>query len=220
MPDGDRFMRKLKGTGKGWGVAYRLASSNDLVHLPHKIVQACADNMRRIEPELIFGAVNALCGAFEREKWSRESNLLSSVEVSIKLDKDLRSIKGSADYDLIDLLKKSAQSVFNANRNDYTSISEKQIAERLGNTLIIEVMDSRFLSRVRDGIMEKQNRNVGEQMIWEQDLRGKVLPEAKRMVKNFFKGEKTKKFRVPAVRNLRKTTSDILKQKMPVLSPR
>lgn len=220
MSDGDRFMRKLSGTGKGWGVAYRFASSNDLVHLPHKIVQACADNLRRIEPDLIFGAVSAICDAFEREKWSRESNLLSSAEVTLKLDKDLRAINGSGDYDLIDLLKKSAQSVFNANRNDYASISDKQIAECLGNTLIIEVIDSRFLSRVRDGIMEKQNRSVGEQIIWEQDLRGKVLPEARKMVKNFFKGEKAKKFRAPAARRSKKATSDILKQKMPVLSVR
>lgn len=220
MPDGDRFMRKLKGTGNGWGVAYRLAASDDLVHLPNKVVKACADNLRRIEPDLIFRTVSAVCDAFEREKWSRESNLLSAVEVSLKLDNDLRSISGSSDYDLIDLLKKSAQSVFNANRNDYVAISSDQIAERLGNTLIIEIMDSRFLSRVRDGIMEQQGRDVGEQIMWEQDLRAQVLPKAGKMVKNFFKGDKTKKFRAPADKRPTKTTFEILKQKMPVLSPR
>ncbi len=218
MPDGDRFLRKLIGTGRGWGTAYKLASCNS-EYLPAQIIKACADNLRGFSDESIPAAIESLNTAFDREKWSVNENLLSSLDVFSILERECRSIKLKEGFELGNILEKSIKSVFLANKNDAAKISGENIVERLGETLALNIMDSRWLSRVRDGVMAHQNRDITEQRIWEQNLRGQILPAARKMMKSYCEGKNNKKFRAPAFKKAKKSTSDILTKRLTVLSP-
>lgn len=218
MPDGDRFMRKLKGTGRGWGIAYKLAC-NDSIYLPSQIMKACADNFRSFSDGALNGAVDVLANAFERENWSKKENLLSSSDVFLNLEREYQALNIRGDYDLVGILEKTVKSVFVANRNGSAAMTREKTAERLGESLALNIMDSRWMSRVRDGLMEKQSRSVPEQIKWEQNLRGQILPAARKMMNNSFKGKDIGKFRAPVIKRPKKSTSEILTQKMSVLMP-
>ena len=218
MPDGDRFMRQLIGTGRGWGKAYSLAC-NDSPYLFDQVIKACADNFRRFSDGAIQGAVNVLTAAFERQSWSDKDNLMSSAEVFLKLKEEYRQLKVDGDYDLVGVLERTVESVFNIYKNDSRAMNRSRVAEELGSNLASNIMDSRFLSRVRNGLIEKSNRDFSEQLKWEQDLRMKVSPAAKKMVINAFKGEKVKIFRAPASKQKKRSTSDILSKGLKVLLP-
>lgn len=218
MPDGDKFMRKLKGTGKGWGVAYKLACS-DSAHLPAQILKACADNLRNYSKGALAETVNVLVSAFERENWVRNENLISSADVFLTLEKEFKSLKIKCDFDLVGILEKTVKSVFIENRNNSASMSKESVAEKLGESLVLNIMDSRWLSRIRDGLMKEQKRDVPHQIIWEQNLRGQVISGARKMMKNSFKGNEVKQFRAPVTRGAKKSTADILNQRLTILPP-
>lgn len=59
MPDGDRFLRKLRWTGRGWGKVYSLACNNS-AFLPAQISKALANNMRNFSTESIAGTIGVL----------------------------------------------------------------------------------------------------------------------------------------------------------------
>ena len=216
MPDGDRFMRRLIGTGKGWGKAYSLAC-NESMYLPSQIIKACADNFRRFPDGAIEGAVTVLANAFERQSWF-EANLISSARVFLILNDEYRRLKVGGDPNLAGILERTVESVFNAYKNYCKAMSRNSIAEKLGVALALNIMDSRWLSRIRDGLMEKSNRDVPEQIKWEQDLRVKIIPEARKMIKSSFKDEKVKTFRAPASKQKKKSTSEILSKGLKVLT--
>lgn len=217
MPDGDRFMRQLAGTGRGWGKAYSLAS-NGSEYLPGQVIKACADNFRRLSEAAIQGAVNALTAAFERQVWADRERLMSSPEVFLKLKDDCKRLKVEGDYNLVGTLERTVESVFIAYKNDSQAMDRAVVAEKLGAHLALNLMDSRWLSRVRDGLMEKLNHSLPEQIKWEQDLRAQVLPAAKKMIK--IEDERVKTFRAPAGKQKKKSTSEILGKALRVLPSR
>lgn len=219
MPDGDRFMRRLIGTGKGWGKAYALAC-NESPYLTEKVIKACADNFRRFSDGAIEGAVNVLTTAFERQSWSDKENLISSAKVFLMLKDDYQRLKVEGDYDLVGILERTVESVFSIYKNDCKVMDKNTVAEKLGESLALNIMDSRWLSRIRNGLMEKLNRSIPEQIKWEQDFRSKIIPDAGKMMKNAFKGEKLKTFRAPASKQKKQPTSDILSKELRVLSSR
>lgn len=92
MPDGDRCMRQLSGTGRGWGKAYALAC-NESIYLPGQVIKACADNFRRFSDGAIEGAVNVLTTAFERQSWSDKENLISSAKVIFNAERRSQEVK-------------------------------------------------------------------------------------------------------------------------------
>lgn len=217
MPDGDRFLRKLRWTGRGWGKAYSLACNNS-VFLLAQISKALANNMRNFSAESIAGAIGVLSDAFGRETYYGQTNLLPSSNIFLTLENEYRLLNVKGDFDLVNILEKSVKSVFIANKNGSATMTDELIAEKLGETLSLNIMDSRWMSRVRDGVMVKQNRDFIEQQMWEQDLKGKVLPIARKMMKNFFKGKYNKKFRAPSYKQAKRATSELMNQRMPVLS--
>lgn len=219
MPDGDKFFRRLIGTGKGWGTVYRIACNNaSLDILKDKVMKACADNLRRISPDSVEEVINVLHNAFQQEKWQRQGLPVSIKDTYLKLEYDLRVLKIKGEYNLGVILEKSIKKVFLANRNSSISITKQEINEKLGQTLAIEIMDSRCLSRIRDGIMEKQNRTMPEQIKWEQELRREIIVPAQKMIKNFLNGKQTKKFRAPIARKVKRdSTSNILNRSLAVL---
>lgn len=220
MPDGDRFMRQSVGTGRGWGKSYSLAL-NDSPYLLGQITKACADNFRRLGTDDIRKSVDILTVAFERQSRLDKNNLMASANVFFDLKIEFRRLKAQGDYDLVGVLGRTIESVFNTYKDDCENMSRNKVIEKLGESLTLNIMDSRWLSRVRDGLMEKLGRDQFEQMKWEQDLRAKMIPEGRKMLKNAFKGEdkgeEVKAFRAPASKQKKRATADILSKKLNVL---
>lgn len=215
MPDGDRFYRKLIGTGRGWGTVYRIACNNgDFTLLKDKSLKAISDNLRRIDPVSVEKVINILHTAISEERFHILG--LSTGDNYLKLEQALRTLRLKGNFDLVEILKKSVQKVFLANKNSCLTVSTDQINEKLGQTLAVEIMDSR-LSRVRDGIMKEQNRGFAEQIKWEQDLRREILEPSKKLVKGFV-NSKIKKFRSPVTRRVdRNATTNILSRSLNVM---
>jgi hypothetical protein len=221
MPDGDRFYRRLSGTGRGWGTAYRFAcNKSEASFLKGKALEAIADNLRRIEPTSLERAINILHTVFEDEKWQKRGLPFSdgdnyTKDNYTKLEQALTLSRFEGESVLPEVLKKAVLKVFLANRNACLTITEGQITENLGRTLAFEIMDAHFLSRVRDGIMEKQDRNFPEQVKWEQKLRKEIAEPSKKLLKGFVKG---KQIRKPITRRIDKNaTSNILSRSLNVL---
>ena len=193
-----------------------MSSNKDYTDFPRdKVLKAIADNFRRISPESLEKAVNILHKAFEGEKWQKRGLPFSEGDNYSKLERTLNLSKFEGESVLPEVLKKSVRKVFLANKNSCLTISNEQITENLGRTLAFEIMDSHFLSRVRDGIMEKQNRSFPEQVKWEQDLRKEIAEPAKKLLKGFVKG---KQIRKPVTRRIDKdATSNILNRSLNVL---
>ena len=213
MPDGDRFYRRLSGTGRGWGTVYRLAcNKSEADFLKDKTLKAIADNLRRIESTSLEKAINILHTAFEDEKWQKRGLPFSAGDNYTKLEQALTLSRFEGESNLAEVLKKAVLKDFLANRNSCLTITKEQITENLGRTLAFEIMDAHFLSRVRDGIMEKQDRNFPEQVKWEQKLRKEIAEPAKKLLKGFVKG---KQIRKPVTKRIDKdATSNILNRSL------
>ena len=216
MADGDRFHRALVGTGRGWGTAYRIACNNgNIILLKDKVLKAVADNLRRIEPQSVEKAIDILHGIFDAERWQKLGLSLFNADNFARLESELSMARFQGDFHLTKILENSLKKVFLANKNSCLTISKDEINKRLGQTLAVEITDSR-LSCVRDGIMKEQNRTFSEQIKWEQDLRREILEPAKKLVKGFVSGKQTKKFRSPVTRRIdRNATSNILNRSLP-----
>lgn len=216
MPDGDRFYRRLKGTGRGWVTVSRIACNNgNIILIKDKIMKAVADNLRKIEPQSVEKALDILHRIFEEERLQKRGLSLSTTNNFIRLEQELRLAKFQGDFHLCIILENSVKKVFLANRNSCLAISSDEINEKLGQTLAVEITDSR-LSRVRDLIVEEQNKTYSEHIEWEQNLRREILEPAKKLVKGFVNSKQAKKFRSPVTRRIdRNATSNILNRSLP-----
>lgn len=87
------------------------------------------------------------------------------------LKDDHKKLKVEGDYDLAGILERTVESVFNIYKNDCKAMDRSRVAEKPGESLALNIMDSRWLSRIRNGLIEKLNRSTPEQIKWEQDLR-------------------------------------------------
>ena len=216
MPDGDRFYRRLSGTGRGWGTVYRFAcNKSEASFSKDKALEAIADNLRRIEQTSLEKAINILHTAFEDEKWQKRGLPFSTGYNFSKLEQALALFRFEGESVLAEVLKKSVRKVFLANKNSCLTITSEQITENLGQTLAFEIMDAHFLSRVRDGLMEKQGRDVPEQIRWEQELEKEIAEPAKKLLKGFVRG---KQIRKPVTKRVDKdATSNILSRNLNIL---
>ena len=214
MPDGDRFYRRLSGTGRGWGTAYRLACINSsFTLLGDKALKAIADNFNRISPDSISKAIKILLYSFSEERWQKQGLSLTSADNYSKLDEALNLSRFQGDFDLVKLLEKSVRKSYLEYKDSCLSVSNREIIETLGQTLANEIMDSRFLSRARDGIMKEQNRTISEQREWEQQLFKEVSAFSRKLIK--WDGIHIKKVRKPITRRIdRNATSNILNRSL------
>lgn len=221
MPDGDKFYRRLSGTGRGWGTVYRMSCNNSpFAHLKDKAMKAVADNLRRISPDSVETAISILHKSIEQEKWRQRSFLTPVVDSYLQLERDIRGSRFDGDFNLVKILERSIEKVFIDNRYSSISITKEEINEKLGQTLAKEIIDSRFLSRVRESIMETQNRSISEQIKWEKELCRELMEPAGKIIKNFLNGKQLKKFRAPVVRRIdRNATSNILNRPLSALPP-
>ena len=216
MPDGDRFYRRLSGTGRGWGTVYGLACNKSEASFPRdKALKAIADNLRRIEQTSLEKAINILHTAFEDEKWQKRGLPFSDGDNYTKLEQALSLSRFEGENRLPEILKEAVRKDFLKNRKSCLTLTKEQIIENFGQTLAFQIMDSRFLSRVRDGIMEKQDRSRPEQIKWEKELRKELAEPAKKLLKGFVKG---KQIRKPVTKRVNKdATSNILSRSLNIL---
>jgi len=218
MPDGDIFQRKLRGTGRGWVTTSKLlryGATRDV--LEKSISKACADDLRRIPSDLVVAGRDILLAAMREEDLSRRRFKTSNSDPYLVLQQELRLLPNNGDFQVGNIVKESLKSVFVANRSECASLSDDQISERLGETLISNLIDGRLFSRIRDPFMVEQNRDSAQEMAWEDNVRQEMMPIGKKMMNEFLNG-KEKKFRAPVLRRRkRKSAADFLNQSLPVL---
>ncbi len=216
MPDGDKFYRNLIGTGRGWRKVYNLAINNSKPSFSKdKALDAIVDNLKRIESASLEKAINLLHTAYEDEKWQKRGLPFSVGDNYSKLEQSLTLSRFEGEHRLSEILKEAVRKDFLKNRKFCLTLTNNQIIENFGQTLAFQIMDSHFLSRVRDGIMEKQGRSRLEQMKWEQELRKEIAEPAKKLLKGFVKG---KQIRKPVTKRIDKNaTSNILSRSLNVL---
>ena len=216
MPDGDRFYRRLRGTGRGWVTVSRISCNNgDILLLKDKVLKAVADNLRRIEPQSVEKGIDILHKFFDQERWQIQGLSVSNADNYARLEQELNLTRFQGAYYLTKKFEESLKIVFLANRNSCSTISKDELNEKLGQTLAVEITDAR-LSCVRDEIMKEQGRTFLEQKKWEEDLQREILEPAKKLVKGFVKGKQIKKFRSPVTRRVdRNATANILSRSLP-----
>lgn len=215
MPDGDRFYRRLRGMGKGWVSISRIAcNSGNIMLLNDSVLKAVANNLRSIESASVERAIDILQSAFDEERWQKQGLSLSNADNFARLERAINIARFQGDFYLTKILENSLKKVFLANKHSCLTISKDEINEKLGQTLAVEITDSR-LSSVRDLIMKEQDKTFSEQIKWEQDLRREIIEPAKKLVKGFVNSKQTKKFRSPVTRRVdRNATSNILNRSL------
>lgn len=220
MPDGDKFTRRLR--GKGWHRVYRLACSNEPLSLiADEIMKAAAAAIRDGVPvPLLPQTMEAICSALELESEMNEMESASFRDfVYLNLSDSLSNTTSCGDFDLMQALQDSARSVFLELRRACDSATEKQVVERLAAVFVDKVMQTRFLARVRDGIMEQCQRSIADQIGWEQELRQKLISPAKKMLAGVLRSSTKANIRAPKRSTPRReTTLEMLHQGLPVLA--
>jgi hypothetical protein len=218
MPDGDIFQRKLRGTGRGWVTTSRLLRYGAAREVLEKsISKACADDLRRIPSDLVIAGRDILLAAMREENLSRKGLKTSNSDPYLFLLQESRLLGKGGDFEVSTILKESLKSVFVANRNECETLSADQTSDRLGETLISNLIDRRLFSRIRDPLMLEQNRDSAKEMEWENNLRREMKYIGKKMMNDFLHGT-AKKFRAPVLRRRqRKSAEDFLNQSLPVL---
>ena len=203
MPDGDKFERQLR--GKGWRSIYRLSCNSDLngslTPIVDQMMMACAAALRdglQDSNILLQKIGNAVCEALRLESKAKKTGLASYRDLAyLHLSRNLDNLNGSGAFDLVQSLKTTAQSVFLKSRQLCDTISDKQVLEKLAETTIERVVETRFLAPVREGIMETQQHSIEEQTAWEQRLKMELSGPAKKMLVRVFRSKVPTSIRAP-----------------------
>ncbi len=220
MPDGDKFSRRLR--GKGWHRVYRLACRNESQSLiADEMMKACAAAIRGGVPiSQLPQTTEEICSALQLESEMKELESASLRDVAyLTLSDNLSNSTSSGDFDLQQSLADSARRVFLELRQSCDTATEKQVAERLAAVFVERVVQTRFLARVRDGIMEQCQRSIPDQISWEQELRQKLISPAKKMLAGVLRPSAKATVRAPNRSTPRReTTLEMLNQGLPVLA--
>ncbi len=220
MPDGDKFTRRLR--GKGWHRVYRLACNNERLSLiADEMMKASAAAIRDGVPvPLLPQVTEAICSALQLESQMKELESASLKDFAyLNLSDSLSNSIADGDFDLMQTLQDSVQSVFLELRQSCDTATDKQVAERLATVFVERVVQTRFLARVRDGIMEQCQRSVPDQIGWEQELRLKLISPAKKMLASVLRSSTKANIRAPKRSTPRReTTVEMLNQGLPVLA--
>jgi hypothetical protein len=220
MPDGDRFTRRLR--GKGWFRVYRLACSKESPSLiSDKLMEACAAAIRDgIPVSLLQQAGKEVCFALQLEAQVREREPDSLGDSAyLNLSNKLDAFISSGNFDLVQALTDAVRTVFIEFRQSCATSTEKQVIDRLAAVFVEKVVQTRFLARVRDGIMENCQRSIPEQISWEQELRYNLIGPAKKMLAAVLRSTTKAKIRAPKRSTPRReTTLEMLNQGLTVLT--
>jgi hypothetical protein len=196
MPDGDKFERRLR--GRGWAKAYRLAVGNaEWPFLTDSLVTATAYALRdQISCPFLPDVSAVLCDAFQVLGNSRDGS--GKLEAFEQLCHNLDDIEARVPNCVgTQLAAQSALKVFAEQSRQEDFPLGEQILDRLGETFVWDLIDNQWLSPVRDGIAEKNNRSLEEQTRWEQNLKDNLKTQARKLFQNALKADNAKAVRAP-----------------------
>lgn len=198
MPDDDRFERLLK--GRGWRGAYRLAAGNaTMALLVDSLMKAAAHALRNQgQSPSLSNIVNVLRESLTSQPLHDGSKSSSGLEGFEHLRNGLDQIEADdLGYVGTQLAIRAAEKVFVEQSRQTGAVSSEETEDRLGEAFVADLVDHQWLSRVRTGIADKNNRNVEQQLAWEQGLRESMKPQARKLFRSAAKADDSRDVRAP-----------------------
>jgi hypothetical protein len=198
MPDADRFERLLR--GKGWRRAYRLASGNAPISLVvDALTTASAQGLReQVQCPSLSRILAELCHSLGIQSDQNGANALDQEDAFVGMVAALDEIElDDFGYLGTRLARKSAERVFVelSRREDAPAFDE--VRDRFADVFIADIVDNQCLSRIRPGVAEQTNRTTEEQFKWEQELREKLKPQARKLFQSAVKARESRAIRAP-----------------------
>ena len=198
MPDDDRFERLLR--GRGWRGAYRLAAGNSTIPLlVDSLMKAAAHALRnQAQSPSLSNVVNVLCESLNFQSLHEGRKTSGGLEGFEHLRNGLERIEADdLGYVGTQLAIRAAEKVFVEHTRQIGAVSSEEIQDRLGEAFVADLVDHQWLSRVRTGIADKNNRNVEQQLVWEQGLRESMKPQARKLFRSAAKADDSRDVRAP-----------------------
>ena len=198
MPDGDRFERSLR--GRGWAKAYRLAGGKaEWPLLIDALVTASAFALRhQAQSPSLSDVASALSNSLAFRRGHDSDGGFGAFEAFEQLYSQLDEIE-ARDLNRLgtSLVIRAAKKVFAEQGRQIEPPEKQQTTDRLGEEFFCELIDQQFLSRVREGIAEQNERSVEQQASWEQELKQRVRPQARKLFASALKAANAKEVRAP-----------------------
>lgn len=172
MPDGDKFERRLP--GKAWKQAYRLACRNeDFNELVRLVRNASEQDLRN---GLACPKLEEIASFVHKALGNPLFAPLDSIDREYELAQQLDAIAASQlSYPGTRLAVEEAKSLYAKIASCQSIATIEQVRQQISERFFARVIDNRFLSRIRDGVQEKTNRNNQEQGSWEGRLIDSVI---------------------------------------------
>jgi hypothetical protein len=198
MPDDDRFERLLR--GRGWRGAYRLAAGNSTMPLlVDSLIKAAAHALRnQAQSPSLSKVMNVLRESMTFQSLSDGRKTSGGLDGFERLRNGLDQIEADdLGYVGTQLAIRAAEKVFVEQSRQTGAVSSEEIQDRLGETFVADLVDHQWLSRVRTGVADKNNRNVDQQLAWEQGLRESMKPQARKLFRSAAKADDSRDVRAP-----------------------
>src|ERR1700680_1477581 len=198
MPDDDRFERLLR--GRGWRGAYRLAAGNSTMPLlVDSLMKAAAHALRnQAQSPSLSKVMNVLRESMTFQSLSDGRKTSGGLDGFERLRNGLDQIEADdLGYVGTQLAIRAAEKVFGEQSRQTGAVSSEEIQDRLGETFVADLVDHQWLSRVRTGVADKNNRNVDQQLTWEQGLRESMKPQARKLFRSAAKADDSRDVRAP-----------------------
>jgi hypothetical protein len=222
MAEGDKFERKLR--GKGWPIAYRLAKGGAPIKM---VVDALITaSTRGLNNELtcpkLSEVFNTLYRALVAQWQRRHLNLFPTSGpppyefLSSALERLEAEELGSVSTRLA---SSAALVVYTDLESSSQPLSSSQVMNCFSELFISRVVDNRWLSIVRDGIVAGTERVPAAQVEWENELFQTLSKQANSLISRMVKPDGTQAV-ARAPRRLtprRKATKDLLHQPLRVI---
>jgi hypothetical protein len=222
MAEGDKFERKLR--GKGWAAAYRLAKGGAPVSMiVDALITASARGLRNeLACPKLSEIFNTLYQALVIQWQRRHHNILPTSGpppyefLSNKLEgieaEELGSISTR-------LAARAALVVYTDLESSSQPLSSKEVVKCFAELFASRVVDNRWLSIVRDGIVAGTERAPAAQVEWEYEVFQTLSKQANSLISGMIKPDGTQAV-ARAPRRLtprRKVTEELLHQPLRVV---
>lgn len=222
MAEGDKFERKLR--GRGWATAYRLAKGDAPISMVvDALITASASGLRKelACPKLsdIFNTLyQALVAQWQRRqlKAPQATGPTPYEFLSNKLERIEAEELGSISTRLA---SSAALIVYADLESKPHPLSAKQVIKCFAELFISRVVDNRWLSIVRDGIVAGTEHIPAAQVEWENELFKTLSKQADSLISGMIKPDGTQAV-ARAPRRLtprRRVTEELLHQPLRVM---
>ena len=198
MPDADRFERLLR--GKGWRHAYRLASGNAPIPVVvDALTKASAHGLReQVQCPSLSRIVEELCHSLSIRSGHNDVETASQDDAFADMVSAFDEIElNDFGYLGTQLARKSAEKVFVELSRRQGEPQFDEVRDRFADVFIADVVDNQCLSRIRPGVAEQNNRTTEEQFKWEQELKEKLKPQARKLVQSAVNARESRAIRAP-----------------------